>query len=59
MAHATRFVAVGLVLFAVHCGSSPEPEPKTASEGKATAAKPGPAPRELDVMKVARALAGK
>jgi hypothetical protein len=58
MAYATRIGAAGLVLLAVHCGSSPEPEPKTANDEKPAAAKSGPPPRELDVMKVARALRG-
>jgi hypothetical protein len=58
MAHATRFRAVGLLLFAVACGGSPEAEPKTATEARPSAEKPAPALPELDVMKVARALRG-
>jgi hypothetical protein len=58
MAHGSRLRTLAFALFAVACGGSPEPEPKTAGADEPRSAKPTPVLPELDVMKVARGLRG-
>jgi len=58
MTHDSRFRAFVFALFAVACGGSSEPEPRTAGEAAPRSAKPKPELPELDVMKVARGLRG-